>query len=215
MPKYGPKYGIGSFGPRAFLSVASSEHSVSEPSPDSSASAARVSTAFTTTSLTRAQSGSSLDLKDVTSDSADLTSPSPSGDGADSNSCSAAAETLAASTSSFALRSPNALNATWPYAAISSASALPWSFFRFSKSSTVGNTLAASARLSSLLDFLCANPRAFFHACGFTTLTCKPAPAKTPFHIPKLYPCTKAVCAEKPYSTPPSSTCATEFGGSR
>ena len=42
-----------------------------------------------------------------------------------------------------------------------------------------------------------------------TTSTLSPAAARTPFQSPKLYPCTNAVCAENPYSTPPSSRNAT------
>ena len=62
---------------------------------------------------------------------------------------------------------------------------------------------------SSLLEPDLASPSACFHACGLTTSTLSPAAARTPFQSPKLYPCTNAVCAENPYSTPPSSRNAT------
>ena len=93
-----------------------------------------------------------------------------------------------------------------PYAAMSSASARPWSFFRRRVTSpTSGNMAAAKCLESSFDEPDRASPSACFHACGLTTSTVSPAAARTPFHKPKLYPCTNAVCAEKPYSTPPSS----------
>ena len=228
IPKYGPKYGRGSSGPIAAAATFRSAAPPPPPPPASASSAARSSAARTTMSRTRAASGSAsaaLRLPRAPSPSPPSApraprppSPSTSFSPSPPSSASSAEEEERSLWSLIPSLSPRAVSATWPYAAMRSASALPWSFFRRSvPGASSGNIASAMARLASLspLAPLCARPSAHFHACGLTILTSSPALARTPRHRPKLYPCTNAVCAEKPYSTPPSSRCATWPGGRR